>query len=382
MAVYKHNISFWEQQSLLQLQYDVIVVGAGISGLSTAIQLLTHDDTLKVLILEKLPIGAGASSRNAGFACIGSISELESDLKNYGFDHTINTVRRRINGLRVLLDQLGEHEIGYEHKSGCEVFEDKLSFEANAARIPFWNEALEDYTYTKATFKKSNQNSMKFHFSSIENCAEGLLDTGKMYARLYNKAISLGAKILNSCNVANYEEVNEYIVLNLSNFEDSFRCKHLVLCSNAFSNSLVENLNLTPCRNQILVTSPIDKHPLNHGYHFDSGYIYFRAIGDRILIGGARNYFSEEDNQEHFGLNRDNIDYLKRFLSERILPGVDYRIDACWSGVLSGGIDRTPIVKYLSDRVLIGVRLGGMGVAIGSSIGQELAEMLIRKLND
>ena len=40
------------------------------------------------------------------------------------------------------------------------------------------------------------------------------------------------------------------------------------------------------------------------------------------------------------------------------------------------GSAKNPIVEQLSDHVYCGVRLGGMGVAIGSLIGQELADLV------
>ena len=42
------------------------------------------------------------------------------------------------------------------------------------------------------------------------------------------------------------------------------------------------------------------------------------------------------------------------------------------------GQNKAPIVKNVSDRISIGVRLGGMGVAIGSLVGEEVAELIIK----
>ena len=62
-------------------------------------------------------------------------------------------------------------------------------------------------------------------------------------------------------------------------------------------------------------------------------------------------------------------------LTEIILPNTSFEIEHKWSGIMGVGQEKKPIVKQLSNNVYCGVRLGGMGVAIGSHIGKELAEL-------
>ena len=59
--------SYWEQQSFTS--YDYVIIGSGIVGLSTAIELKEKFPGATVLILERGLLPTGASSRNAGFAC-------------------------------------------------------------------------------------------------------------------------------------------------------------------------------------------------------------------------------------------------------------------------------------------------------------------------
>ena len=63
-------------------------------------------------------------------------------------------------------------------------------------------------------------------------------------------------------------------------------------------------------------------------------------------------------------------------LHEIILPNTDFKIAHRWSGIMGLGAHKKPIVKQLSNHIYCGVRLGGMGVAIGSLIGQELADLV------
>jgi glycine/D-amino acid oxidase-like deaminating enzyme len=51
-------------------------------------------------------------------------------------------------------------------------------------------------------------------------------------------------------------------------------------------------------------------------------------------------------------------------------------IDMEWSGIMAFGEDKNPIIKKESDTIVVGAKLGGMGVAIGSQVGKQLAELL------
>lgn len=58
------------------------------------------------------------------------------------------------------------------------------------------------------------------------------------------------------------------------------------------------------------------------------------------------------------------------------MPNQDFEIEHRWSGIMGLGSSKNPIVEQLSHNVFCGVRLGGMGVAIGSLIGTELADLI------
>ena len=63
-------------------------------------------------------------------------------------------------------------------------------------------------------------------------------------------------------------------------------------------------------------------------------------------------------------------------LKNIILPKNEFEIDYRWSGIMGVGNKKTAIVKSISNNVFCGIRLGGMGIAIGSSIGNELANKI------
>ena len=75
------NLSYWEIKSWFK-NVDFTIVGSGIVGLSCALNLRKKFPKAKIVILEKGMLPQGASTKNAGFACFGSVSEIVEDLKN------------------------------------------------------------------------------------------------------------------------------------------------------------------------------------------------------------------------------------------------------------------------------------------------------------
>jgi glycine/D-amino acid oxidase-like deaminating enzyme len=126
----------------------------------------------------------------------------------------------------------------------------------------------------------------------------------------------------------------------------------------------------------VLITEPIPNLDIKGTFHLDRGYYYFRNIGDRILLGGGRNLAFEEETTTEMGQTEIIQKKLEQLLKEVILPNHDIEIAHRWSGIMGVGASKNPIVANLSQNVYCGVRMGGMGVAIGSLIGTELADLV------
>ena len=95
------NLSFWEKQSWFT-NIDFTIVGSGIVGLHCALTLRKNHPKAKILVLEKGTLPQGASTKNAGFACFGSISEILDDLQHHDQQTVIDLVQKRQRGLELL----------------------------------------------------------------------------------------------------------------------------------------------------------------------------------------------------------------------------------------------------------------------------------------
>src|SRR5690606_16867201 len=203
---------------------------------------------------------------------------------------------------------------------------------------------------------------------------EGHIHTGKMMKNFMKLVVSHDVSILNHVEVTNLEELTTGVEIDL-NSGFKFKTEKVFLCTNAFTRKLYD-LDVVPARAQVLITKPIENLKVKGCFHMDEGFYYFRNSGNRILFGGGRNLDLEGETTTEFGTTELIQNQLENYLREIILPGQNFEIEHRWSGIMGMGTKRNPIVKQLSDNVYCGVLLTGTGIAIGSLVGEELADFV------
>lgn len=367
------NLSYWEIKTWLT-NVDYAVVGSGIVGLSTALQLKTKQPNAKIVILEKGLFPQGASTKNAGFACFGSLSEILNDLKSHTESEVLELIDKRHKGLQLLRRTLGDDALSYQQQGGYELFleKDESLFDACSQNMKKVNSLL------KSIFKSDVFSNVSNHFNFsriknqyIHNQFEGQIDTGKLMQSLIMKAQALGVIILNNTKVESYSEYSSKVSIQTPHFE--FSTQKLIFTTNGFAKQLI-NEDVKPARAQVLITKPLNNLHIKGTFHLDCGYYYFRNIDNRILLGGGRNLDIKGETTTELDHNEKIQQSLESLLKHTILPDREFEIDQRWSGIMGVGSQKKPIVKQLSNNVYCGVRMGGMGVAIGSLIGKEVSD--------
>ena len=368
------ELSYWEHKSWFS-DVDYTVVGSGIVGLTCALHLKQSFPDAKVLVLEKGVLPQGASTKNAGFACFGSISEILDDLQNHSEDEVLDLVERRYRGVLLLRETLGDKALEFQKGGGHELFlqEDKELYD-QCLEVQQKINKLVSPVFGENTFVKL-PNTFGFkkivdHY--ITNPHEGSIDTGNMVSSLLRKVQAMGVFVLNSVTVKDYQNTSDGVTILTEKVE--FKSGQLFIATNGFASGILGDL-VKPARAQVLITEPIRDLHIQGTFHLDKGYYYFRNVGNRILLGGGRNLDFEAEETTEFGQTSLVQDRLESLLREVILPGKTFQIASRWSGIMGVGPRKKPIVREISDRVFCGVRLGGMGIAIGSIVGKELAEL-------
>lgn len=367
--------SYWERQSYFR--YDHIVVGAGITGLSTAIELKAVYPEESVLVIEQGLIPAGASTKNAGFACMGSVTELLDDLEDMSEYEVVSLFQQRKSGLELLRKRLGDANIGYAANGSYELINEHAK-EA-LKKIDYLNELLQSVN-KKASFRLVNEKIETFGFAEkqvhalIENTCEGELNTGMMMRALLRYAQQKGVEVITGATVEDYTEDDKGVVVGVSGGY-KLHCLTLSICTNAFAKQLLPGEDVQPGRGQVLITKPVRDLKLNGVFHFDKGYFYFREIDGRVLIGGGRNIDFEKETTFSKDVTAEIQDALEEKLRDVVLPDTAFEVDMRWGGTMAFGKDKSPVIKSFSKRVYGAFRMGGMGVAIGSEAGRQLAEL-------
>lgn len=373
--LYPMNFSYWETDSWLQ-NTDFTVVGSGIVGLNCAWTLKQRFPKAKILILERGLLPHGASTRNGGFATFGSLSEIISDLRTHSEQEIMELINKRREGLNLLRENLGDRQIGYREYGGTELFaKDQISmYHECFDKREFINKMLYPLFGAEVFKEAANKDGFRNILSkSIFTPFEGQIHTGQMMSTLLQKVLGLGVKILNKIRVEDFDDSGERVLVHTDQF--TFSTRKLLIATNGFSSKL-DIPNVLPARSQILITQPIKNLHIKGTYHLQEGFYYFRNVGNRLLLGGGRNLDLKGEQttvMEHTSMIQDN---LERLLREVILPKQDWEIEQRWSGIMGVGNQKRPIIRQLSNNTYCGVRLGGMGVAIGSGIGKDLANLI------
>jgi gamma-glutamylputrescine oxidase len=374
------QVALWEKESFYSAR-DVIIVGSGFVGLWSAYYLKKANPGLSVLVVDRGLIPTGASTRNAGFACFGSYTELMAYSLKMGEDKMLELVEMRYKGLKRIRKLFPGKELDYEGSGGYELIVDSPDQDINTLRssIDRLNRTLRKVIKREKPFHVNDAKIAEFGFSGvqhlIENRLEGQLHPGKLCQALIRQVQSMGVTVLNGTEIKSFEKINGRIELKT---DQAFNliADRLLICTNAYAKQLLPGLDLEPARGQVLITSEIHHLRFKGSFHFDQGYYYFRNLGNRVLLGGARNKAFE---QEHT-FEMQTSDYIQQeledFLKKVILPDETYTIEGRWSGIMAVGDEKMPLAEELEPGIFCAVRMGGMGVALAPEIGKIMAKKL------
>ena len=148
------------------------------------------------------------------------------------------------------------------------------------------------------------------------------------------------------------------------------------VCVNGFTRDLLRGCGIVPARGQVLVTEPIPGLTWQGAYHLERGFYYFRNIGERVLLGGARHLCIDAETTTELTLTDTVQQALESLLHDTILPDRKPRIAQRWAGIMGFTADKQPMVRRMSQRIVLGFGCNGMGVALGADIAERTARLL------
>ena len=294
-------------------------------------------------------------------------------------DELLSLVEKRYKGGLDLRQLLGDPNIDYRPVGGYE-----LDFQGDLhERMYTFNDWLKPL-FNNPVFSDARDKIPAFGFDQtkvkglVKNQFEGSIDTGKMMEAFARKAREAGVQFYTQTEVLHYVEQTNGVEVAVSTTDGPLQLftDQLALCTNAFTKTLLPDAGLEPGRGMVVITKPLTWTPPQGTFHYHSGYNYFRNAGKRILLGGARHLDLKGEATTQEGINSLLKEQLIEDLGNFIAPNRPVEIDYAWSGIMAFGEGKAPLLLHPSARVHAAVRLGGMGVALGTGLGKELAKHL------
>lgn len=372
-----HNLSYWESKYYAE-SVDIAIIGAGYVGLAAAYHLKVKFPNKHIHVFERNSIPAGASTKNAGFACFGSASEILSDIEQGDEERVFDLVTKRWQGLKLTRALLGEQNIEYQSIGGYELFRysDEQLYLKCLNKLEYLNEKLLAIV-GQNVFEARDYLIEHLGFNNVEhlifNKYEGVLNPMLMLDRLKQLCLDKGVFLHYGFEVQELSDSGQSCHLFFSNGLD-IKSEKVVIATNGFAKDLID-IPVRPARAQVIITKPISNLKISGAFHFCEGYYYFRNIDGRVLFGGGRNLdFSGEETDQMENTNQITS-HLLELLTHTILPDQSFEIEQKWSGIMGIGNEKSPIIKK-ENNIYLTVRLGGMGVAIGLETGRELSEII------
>lgn len=375
------SVSYWQDSCSFKdnLKTEVLIIGAGLAGLSTAYWLHKKDPSLDITIIDKGDIGNGASGRNAGFITCGSTEHFSRMVSQYGENKATQLWEFTESNHNLILNEFGSETL----KETCEY---KNSGSWTLAATEHEVKVIQNTITSLQNKGVSVEWFDKDTVSKILSCegfyggAKYYMD-GEIHPLKYLKHICLYLKnirMLFNREVYRIEKRQDKLKISARGVKIS--ADAVVLATNAYSSQFFDYFEnkISPIRGQIIVTEPVSQflEPCYCSFVLD----YFRQLSDgRVLIGGFRNADVEKEVGFSDEINPIIDKKLKEFLQIHFPILRDVNIDYRWSGLMGFSTDGYPMVGSLPEEPQIffsgGFTAHGLGYTF--KIGQLLSDLIL-----
>lgn len=390
------SISYWLDESLTsnnKKNYDYIIVGAGIAGLSTAYWLEKKSPYARIAVIDKFSLAYGASGRNAGFVTCGSALHFNKLYEKFGQTKAqeiwqFSEVNRELLLKEIIQDEA--NKVDYKTTGSCTVIPDEShlgKFDNLLKTMKTLNIAV-DMIDAKTLQKEY---AVKTSAGAIEYKHDGIIHPVKLLKKIQSQ--------LKNTDFIFGEEVfkiqSDETSAQVTTQKQTYQSAQVFVCLNGFVSQLMPEFNemIKPQRGQVIVTEPMPqmiKGPCYLTQHL----CYFRQLKTgEILIGGFRNHDAENENTAHDQATEIIQHALEDFAKNYFDNTTNIKINYRWSGIMGFTPDEQMIIGAHPSRKNIHMMAGcsghGMGLSfhaakkmVDNSFGEKLPDYLdIARIN-
>lgn len=369
------TVSIWQQARHEQeAVYDVIVVGGGIIGCSTAYWLSRRQPSLRVALLEARTLGAGASGRNAGFVLQGTHTDYRSGMDRYGE----RTARRLWNFTRENRDLLAKELRGtaFDWRSdgsltaaGSAAEEERLR-----AGLPHLRTAGVPAIYLDPDEANARVRASGFH-GGLFVTSGAVVDPLRLVRHIAAKS-EADVHTLHPVEGIAWRDSG----VRLDTPKQRFRADRVVLAMGPSLPELVPSTSafVRPVRAQMLATAPAEAHDIPVPVYSHGGGFYVRQLDDgRVLAGGGRHPHRDAEETSTDATTPAVQATIERYLHTYFPWTQSLPIAQRWSGTMGFSPDERPVVGRVPDHPngLFATGFTGHGIGYGFRMGRLLADL-------
>ncbi|WP_043316192.1 FAD-binding oxidoreductase [Microbulbifer sp. HZ11] len=354
---------------------DVCIIGAGYTGLSSALHLAERG--YKVVVLEAERVGWGASGRNGGHVGVGQRKGQEELEKMLGRDTARALWDMGLEAVQLVEHLINRHGIQCDLKRGIMHLAAKKSHEAELRQeVELLNQryGYEDMRYANRDEVADLVGSDRFF--------GGQIDSGSLHLHPLNYALGLadaaraaGVLFFEHSRVTGYVSGSPCVV---STEHGRVSAANIVLACNGYLGKLEPRMagRIMPINNFVLATEPLEeklaRELIANDYALqDTLFVinYWKLSGDnRLIFGGGENYSSR--------FPRDIRGFVRKYMLEVYPQLAGTQIDYGWGGTLAITMNRMPSIGRLEPNVYYSQGYSGHGVPTATFAGKILAEVI------
>ena len=357
------------------VEADICVIGAGYTGLSSALHLAERG--YKVVVLEAERIGWGASGRNGGHVGVGQRKGQEDLEKMVGLETAKQLWDFGVDAVQLVEGLITKHNIqcdlkrGIMHLAAKRSHNDDLKEEVELLRDRY---GYDQMRYIDEDEARSIVGSERYFGAQV--------DSGSLHLHPLNYALGL-ADAAAAAGVQFYEHsrVTSYsggATCTVNTAKGQVKAKNVVLACNGYLGNLEPRMagKIMPINNFVLATEPLSDelaHELIANDHAlqDTLFVidYWKLSGDnRLIFGGGENYTSR--------FPQDIRSFVRKYML-RVYPQLaDTQIDFGWGGTLAITLNRMPHLGRLEPNIYYSQGYSGHGVPTATFAGKLIAEVV------
>ena len=374
------KLSFNNLQS--DVECDISIVGGGLTGMSSAIELA--EAGLNVCVLEKDYIGYGASGRNGGHLVQGWSSDFSKIKKNIDKKHhnmawdagieAVSIVKNRIKKYNINCDlQMGYVYAALSKRQLSELYEMEKE----------WSH----YGYKHLKILK-DKNTIK-QFVNTDRYIGGLFDSGsghlhpmKYLQGLTNIAKTLGVRVFEKTKVIKRLDGKFPVLITSENYK--IKSSKILFCGNAYiENIATKNMTdkLAPAISSVMATEPLDQNKIKNLIpkncavaDCNTALNYYRFdYKNRLIFGGSSIYSNINP--------KDATPSLFKKMTHLFPSLNNIGIEMSWSGKIGITLSRIPHFGKINNNIYFAQGYSGHGVALTGLAAKLMAESILNKTN-